>query len=362
MIFYHTRKQKMLNKILFKIFGVFDVIKDFLFTWGVRVLIFIFVCVILHNLAKINEISSLYTGEYKKMYPVYDEENKFMNLYTVGEGSKTIVILPAFGSPSPAVEYKTLVEGLRNEYKVVVVEYFGYGYSMSMKNHPRTNENIAAEIKKVLELANISGPYVLMPHETSNVYAMYFQQAYPELVQGIVSIDGLYPAEIKDDYYKVQTTNRVSNVNITSIFELTGYERVLSYVKGDVFYIDKMKQMPDIYNKEDIKVYRNRIGSSYLSRTMVREINKLEDNMNEMKDYTYPDYLPVLEILAKDTVKKYEDAKKSGEANIDLKELAENTITNSEIQKIEEIKGDDIIQLSNPTDLLNSIRSFLMNF
>ena len=351
----------MLNKILFKIFGAFDVFKDFLFTWGIRILIFLFVCVILHNLAKINEISSLYNGEYKKMYPVYDEENKFMNLYTVGEGSKTLVILPAFGSPSPAIQYKTLVEALKNEYKVVVVEYFGYGYSMSMKEHPRTNENIAAEIKKVLELAGIPGPYVLMPHETSNVYAMYFQNAYPELVQGIVSIDGTYPAEIKDDYYKRQLTDRVSNVNITSIFELTGYERVLSYVKGDEFYIDKMKNMPDIYGKEEIKVYRNRIGSSYLSRTMVREINKLEDNMNQMQDYKYPDYLPVLEILASDTVSKYNTAKSNG-ATIDLKGLAQGTITNSDIQKIEEIKGDNVIQLTNPTELINSIRNFLTSF
>lgn len=351
----------MLNKILFKIFGAFDVFKDFLFTWGIRILIFLFICVILHNLAKINEISSLYNGEYKKMYPVYDEENKFMNLYTVGEGSKTLVILPAFGSPSPAIQYKTLVEALKNEYKVVVVEYFGYGYSMSMKEHPRTNENIAAEIKKVLELAGIPGPYVLMPHETSNVYAMYFQNAYPELVQGIVSIDGTYPAEIKDDYYKRQLTDRVSNVNITSIFELTGYERVLSYVKGDEFYIDKMKNMPDIYGKEEIKVYRNRIGSSYLSRTMVREINKLEDNMNQMQDYKYPDYLPVLEILASDTVSKYNTAKSNG-ATIDLKELAQGTITNPDIQKIEEIKGDNVIQLTNPAELINSIRNFLTSF
>lgn len=352
----------MLNKILLKVFGIFDVVKDFILTWGVKILIVLFIGMIFHNIAKMNEVSSTYTGEYKKMYPVYNEENKFMNVYTVGEGSKTIVILSAFGSPSPIIHYKALVEGLRNEYKVVVVEYFGYGYSMSMKEHPRTNENIAYEIKKVLELAEIYGPYILMPHETSNIYAMYFQKTYPELVQGIVSIDGLYPAEIKDDYRKKQITNKVSNVNITSIFELTGYERVLSYVRGDIFYIDKMKKMTDIYNKEDIKVYRNRIGSSYLSRTMVREINKLEDNMKEMQDYKYPDYLPVLEILASDTAISYDNAKKSGESTVNLKELANEVITNNEIQKIEEVKGDNVIQLSNPTELLTSIKNFLVSF
>lgn len=362
MILLSYKKQKMLNKILFKIFGLFDVLKDFILTWGVKILIVLFICVIFHNVAKINEISSLYNGEYKKMYPVYDEEDKFMNLYTVGSGSKTIVILPAFGSPSPVIQYKTLVEGLKNEYRVVVIEYFGYGYSMSMKAHPRTNENIAYEIKQALELAEIYGPYVLMPHETSNIYAMYFQNVYPELVQGIVSIDGLYPAEINDNYRKEQIKNKISNINITSIFELTGYERVVSYVYGAEFYIDKMKNMPEIYNKEDIKVYRNRIGSSYLSRTMVREINKLEDNMKQMQDYRYPEYLPVLEILASDTQASYDDAKKSGEATVNLKDLANGVLTNNSIQRVEEIKGDNVIQLSNPQELLTSIKNFLVTF
>lgn len=351
----------MLNKILLKIFGVFDIIKDFILTWGVKILIVLFVCMILHNVVKMSEISSRYTGEYKKLVPVYEEESKMMNVYSVGEGEKTIVILAGFGSQSPIIQYKTLVDGLKDEYKVVVVEYFGYGYSMSIKKE-RTNENITNEIKKALESAGVNGPYILMPHSHSNIYAMYFEQKYPELVQAIVSIDGLYPAEIKDDYYQTKQRENVSNVNITSIFELTGFERVLSYVRPDIFYIDKMKEMPDIFGKEEISVYRNRIGSSYLSRTMVREINKLEENIEEMKDYKYPDTLPVLEILASDTVEEYSNAKKNKESEIDLEELANGVITNSAIQKVEEVEGDHMLQLTNSTELLNAIKSFLVTF
>ena len=42
----------MLNKILFKIFGFFDLIKDFLIHWGIRIAVVLFVCIIIHNVLK----------------------------------------------------------------------------------------------------------------------------------------------------------------------------------------------------------------------------------------------------------------------------------------------------------------------
>lgn len=347
----------MLEKITFAIMGVFEKIKDFLIAWGIKILVVLLIGMVLHNIVKMGEVSSNYQGDYKRLIAVY-EDNQMMNVYSVGEGDKTIVILAGFGAQSPIIQYKTLVENLKDTYKVVVIEYFGYGYSSSIKV-PRTNENIASEIKKVLEVAEITGPYILMPHSSSNIYAMYFEQKYPDLVQAVVSIDGTYPGEIKDNYRLSQMRDNISNINMTSIFELTGFERVLSYVSPSTFYINKMKEMPYIYSEEDISIYRNRIGSSYLTRTMIREINNLEANMNELKDYKYPDSLPVLEILATDSVNKYTDAKNSGESKIDLKDLAQSVITNRDIQKVKEVKGDHMLQLTNPTDLLNVIRNFL---
>lgn len=351
----------MLNKILFKIFGVFELIKEFFVTWGLKILLVLFVCMILHNVFKMSEISTRYTGQYKNLVMVYEEDKKMMNVYTVGEGPKTIVILAGFGSQSPIIQYKALAESLKDEYKVAIVEYFGYGYSMSMKKE-RNSENIVNEVKKALELYGVNGPYVLMPHSHSHIYAMHFQKAYPELVQGIVSIDGMIPAEINDEYYKNKQRDDVANINITSIFELTGFERILSYLREDIFYIDRMRTMPEIYGKEELNVYRNRIGSNYLSWTMIREINRLDENMNDAMDYKYPEHLPTLQILATDTVKQYEDAKKNLGAKVDLNELATSIITNPEIQKVETVEGDHMLHLTNVNDLAATIKLFLVTF
>lgn len=349
----------IIKKFILIFFGIIDEIKDFLLVWGIRIGIFLFICMILHNVVKMSEISTRYTGEFKKLVEVYPEENKMMNIYSTGSGDKTVVILPGFGSQSPIIQYKTLVDGLKSNYRVVVVEYFGYGYSMGIDKE-RTNSNISYEIKKALESAEITGPYILMSHSLSNVYAMNFQKNYPESVQALVSIDGLYPVEIKDSYHLQKQYDNIANIRLTSIFELTGFERVLSYISPKTFYIDKMKAMPDIYGKEEISIYRNRIGSSYLTRTMVKEIENVVDNMTEMQDYTYPDYLPVLSILSSDSVAEYDNAKKNLGASIDLKQIAEYPRSNTNVQKIQIITGDHMLQLSNPNELLTKIENFLV--
>lgn len=349
----------MLNKIFLKIFGVLDIVKDFLVEWGIKILIVIFALVILHNILKISEISSRYQGEYKSLTPIYEEEKKFMNYYVAGEGP-TIVILPEFGSQSPIIQYKTLVDGLKDNYRVVVVEYFGYGFSMSMKDHERTSDNIVNEVKQLLEYREIFGPYILLSADTSNIYAMRFQQMYPDLVSSIISIDGVYPAEVNDNYRMKSIRDRVSNVNLTSIWELTGFERILSYISPKTFYIDKMQKLTNNYTDEEISVYRNRIGSNYLSRTMVREINKLEENMDEMKNYIYPENLPTLQVLSSEKKDTYEYAKNSKESDVNLEDLANKLITNSSIQKVEVVQGTNhMLQLSNPSELIQAIRNFL---
>ncbi len=352
----------MVNKIFLKIFGVLDIIKDFLVAWGLKILIVIFALVIMHNVIKISEISSRYQGEYKTLTPIYEDEKKFMNYYEVGQGP-TVVILPEFGSQSPVTQYKTIVDSLKDSYRVVVVEYFGYGFSMSMSKHERLNDVIVEEIIKLLDYRQISGPYTLIAADTSSIYAMRFQQKYPELVSSIISIDSVYPAEYNDYYRMNKIRDRISNVNLTSIWELTGFERILSYVSPKTFYIDKMKELTNNYTKEEISVYRNRIGSAYLTRTMVREINKLEENIKQMKDYTYPSHLPVLQILSSEKKDIYEYAKNSGDSKVNLVDLAQGVITNSKIQGINVIKGDDqMLQLSNPTGVTLAIRNFLAGY
>ena len=349
-----------MKKIFNFILSIIDDIKSFMYHWGLRILIVVFLLIILHNVLKILDILPGDLGNYRNPVSVYDEEGKsLMNIYSLGSGGRTIVILPGFGSQSPVLQYKAIAKKLSSSYRVVIVEYFGYGFSDAKVREKRTNDNISEEIVKALQKAGISGPYYLMPHSISKLYAIKMQQNHPGLVSGIIALDGIFPAEVNDDYYDDINRRTVTNVNLTSVFELTGFERILSYAKPSIFYIDKMQEMKDVYTGNDIKLYRNRIAVSYLTGPMVSEINKLIDNMTELKDYKYPTNLPVLEILSEDRIEEYKEAKANKGATVDLYELAEGMITNNENQEIVVIKGDHALEFTNPDGVASEVRRFL---
>ena len=219
-----------MNKIVTRISIFFDILKDFLVAVLVTVLILAFTVGIAHNLLKINEVSGKYTGQYKKLYNAGD--NRMMNVYSIGQGEKTLVILSGFGLQSPVLEYKSLANYLSTDCRVVIVEYLGYGYSLKA-NTERTSENIVKEVKAALTDAGISGPYTLVPHSISNVYAIKYQKMYPEDVSAIISIDGLMPNMTSESEFIEELNRTKTNVQVSSIAEFTGFARILSYVKPE---------------------------------------------------------------------------------------------------------------------------------
>lgn len=322
----------MVRKIFLKLFGIIDFVKDFLIVWGVKILIVIFIFVIMHNIIKISEISSRYQGEYKNLVSIYEEEKKFMNYYSVGEGDRTIVILPEYATQSPVLKYKALADKLSSDFKVVIVEYLGYGFSLSTKEE-RSNEKIVGEVREGLQNAGIFGPYILMPFEMSNIYASYYAKNFPEEVSGIISVDGMYAEAIENENFKDEyLPNLISNVKFYSTLSLSGIFRWDSYLNPDKFNIDKMANSGS-YGKEEIKVYRNLLANKFLTKAMKNEINKLKDNMKEVVDYKYQDNIPTLQILTTDTVNAYK------ERNEDINSYAKNLISNKNIQYVRTIDG-----------------------
>ena len=52
-----------------------------------------------------------------------------MSVYVEGNGDKTIVFLSGGGTCSPILDFKSLYATLSDDYRIVVVEKFGYGFS-----------------------------------------------------------------------------------------------------------------------------------------------------------------------------------------------------------------------------------------
>ncbi len=347
-----------MKNFLTRISIFFDILKDFLVAVLVTVLILLFTTGIAHNLLKINEVSGKYTGEYKNLYNAGN--NRMMNIYTIGQGDKTLVILSGFGLQSPVIEYKSFARNLSSDCRVVIVEYLGYGYSLKAETN-RTSENIVKEVRMALADAGIYGPYTLVPHSISNIYAIKYQELYPDEVSAIISIDGLMPNMSKEQAFIKEINSSKTNIQVSSIAEFTGFARVLSYVKPELFYIDKM-QADSNYTAEDIKEFRKRIGIGYLTGSMVKEINKLQENLMAEKEYVYPNYLPVLEILTTESVEKYKEQKNQNIISKDYEEYANNMLSNPVLQRVQVIEGNHMVPVTNPSSVAQMIKEFIKTY
>ncbi len=120
-----------------------------------------------------------------------------MSVYIEGEGDKTIVFMSGGGTCSPILDFKSLYSILSDEYKIVVVEKFGYGFS-DVVDKERNIDSILEDTRTALAEADIQGPFVLCPHSMSGIEALYWAQQYPEEVEAIIGLDMAVPSAYKD--------------------------------------------------------------------------------------------------------------------------------------------------------------------
>ena len=116
----------------------------------------------------------------------------YMSIYAEGEGDKTLVFLSGGGTCSPILDFKSLYSLLSDDYRIVVVEKFGYGFS-DVVDEKRDIKTILSETRTALDKAGIEDPYILCPHSMSGIEALYWAQQYPNEIEAIIGLDMAVP-------------------------------------------------------------------------------------------------------------------------------------------------------------------------
>lgn len=132
----------------------------------------------------------------------YPAKGKFVNvngraihLYCSGEGSPSVV-LDAGGFDS--LEQWQLVQPLvAHVTRVCSYDRPGYGWSDG-SNAAQDAKAIAAELHAALTAGGISGPYVVVGHSVSGLYARAFAATYPTDVAGMVLDESVHPDELRE--------------------------------------------------------------------------------------------------------------------------------------------------------------------
>lgn len=116
-----------------------------------------------------------------------------IHVYRQGNINKPkIVLMSGSGTIAPVYDFKILYEKLSKNFRVIVMEKFGYGYS-DIFDSPADIDTLVSTQKKALETIGENGPYFLMPHSMSGIEALRWAQLYPDNVSAIIGNDMCTP-------------------------------------------------------------------------------------------------------------------------------------------------------------------------
>lgn len=188
-----------------------------------------------------------------------------MSVYIEGEGDRTIVFLSGGGTCSPILDFKSLYSLLSDEYKVVVVEKFGYGFS-DIVDKERSVASVLEDTRAALVAAGVEGPYILCPHSMSGIEALYWAQQYPEEVSAIIGLDMAVPAAYED--YQINSLA----LKLSQFAARIGIIRLLPGVAES----EAMKY--GTLTEEEKEIYKAVFFSRTATTTMMNEVGSIKEN------------------------------------------------------------------------------------
>jgi len=128
-----------------------------------------------------------------------------MHIYKQGDISKPkLVLMAGSATVAPIYDFKVLYEKLVDEFRVIVIEKFGYGYS-EIYDSPGDIDSLVSLQKQALEAIGEKGPYILMPHSMSGLEALRWKQIYSDDVRAIIGNDMATPLT-----YSIWTEEKVA--------------------------------------------------------------------------------------------------------------------------------------------------------
>ncbi|MBQ9140629.1 MAG: alpha/beta hydrolase [Lachnospiraceae bacterium] len=211
-----------------------------------------------------------------------------MSVYVSGEGEHTLVFMAGSGTSSPIMTYKPFAERFMDDYKIVIIEKFGYGFSDGFDGF-RDVETRVRQDREALEAAGINGPYILCPHSYSGLEAVYWAQNYPDEIEAIIGLDMAVP-EAYDAYDEevIKTVN--SSDALKRTLRIMGITRLL--VGGTI---------SEDFTEEEKKIATAIACSTYGNTTASNEANYIISDLEIIDSKTVPD-VPTLLIISDGTI------------------------------------------------------------
>jgi pimeloyl-ACP methyl ester carboxylesterase len=205
--------------------------------------------------------------------------NKLMHVYAEGTGDRTLVFMAGHGTSSPTLDFKPLWVKMIDEYRIVVIEKSGYGWSETSDSH-RDIDTMLEETRKALDLSGENGPYILFPHSMSGLEAIYWAQKYPDEVIAIIGLDPTTPGS-------VEIMPEPNNVQLYFMYFISriGLSRFIP--ESEVVEFLPLLKSNDL-SEEDKNQYLAVFYKSTFTKDMLREVINLKNNAEVVAENEVP--------------------------------------------------------------------------
>ena len=194
-----------------------------------------------------------------------------MNVYVQGEGPETIVVLSGAGIASPILDFKEVSESLSKQYKLVIVERAGYGYSDD-SNHSRDVMEVLSETRQALSQANITGPFIILSHSMASLESLAWQEKYPDEVKALIGLDWALPSSYE---------NLKDNQALLTVAYWSSKIGLLRYLP-ESFYIKNQTLTENERKQYKLLAYKQLMSQAMLheSQTVKENAKKVPSNIN----------------------------------------------------------------------------------
>ena len=274
-------------------------------------------------------------------------DEKQMSIYTKGEGKHTIILMSGLGTTAPILDFEPIIDKLAETNKVVVVEPFGYGWS-DLTDRERSVENIISELRDALEAAHIPGPYILMPHSISGIYATYYAETYPDEVSAIIGIDCTLPSQFQ--YFEQDKYTGVPNV--AKLVCPLGISRLVTLISPEMFISQNINGE---YEDENLQMQKKISAWKGYNSTVINEANAINSNIEKTIDMSFDSDLPLLFFTIREQSDKKRDDGKTSTS------FYETYITNDSCQKVIEMDGKHYLHWNCSEDMCEEVNNFINN-
>jgi len=281
----------------------------------------------------VDRISS--ASEQKKLQPYGQQvtvDGKQMNVLVQGDGEETIVLLPGYGNAAPGLDFQPLINTLTPDYRVVVVEPFGYGLS-DPTDVERTTENIVNEIHAAVQSLGVDR-YILMAHSISGLYSLDYVNRYPHEVTAFVGLDSSVPSLSEQ---KIEA----SDVAPIRWFRDLGFDRVQLKLSADPYE-------GLAYDEQTVEQLDRLMRRNMYNDTQLNEVVSMYGNFQAGQQQSFPADLPVLFFL-----------QAHHPAVAEWIPEHEKQIANSKQAEVVLLDANHYLYRSHPQEIAEGVRAFM---